>query len=125
MSVDPKYLKEYRCPSCRKLLCKGFMNDNESVLEVKCRGCAMLVTFHGNDAEILAHRGILIRQGLIPDTDDDAETVPASSLPGAVTGPLSRDLKAGSPDILFQAGLYMTSSMAFFSWIKDQVDIFS
>jgi phage FluMu protein Com len=67
--IDPKYLKEYRCTDCHKLLCKGFLNDQDSVLEVKCRGCGKLCQFSGTDAEIVKRRSVLITQGLIPDTD--------------------------------------------------------
>ncbi len=67
--IDPKYLKEYRCPDCHKLLCKGFLSDAGSALEVKCRGCGKMCLFTGTDAEIVKHRSELIQQGLIPDTD--------------------------------------------------------
>jgi phage FluMu protein Com len=69
--VDSKYLNEYRCPQCHKLLCKGFLNDQQSVLEVKCRGCGQICQFIGEDAHIISQRSILIKQGLIPDTDTD------------------------------------------------------
>lgn len=69
MSIDPKFLKEYRCPNCHKLLCKGYLQDSNSVLEVKCRGCARICTFVGEDRVIVKERSVLIRQGLIPDTD--------------------------------------------------------
>jgi phage FluMu protein Com len=69
MSVDPKFLKEYRCPDCHKLLCKGFLNDKLSALEVKCRGCGRMCLFSGEDREIVKERSVLIKQGLIPDTD--------------------------------------------------------
>lgn len=68
--IDPKYLKEYRCPECNKLLCKGIMLLREgTVLEVKCKNCHVLRTFMGPDIEVLQKRAILIKQGLIPDTD--------------------------------------------------------
>ena len=67
--IDPKYLKEYRCPDCNKLLCKGVLTSGQSVLEVKCRNCHRLCLFTGEDAEIVSHRSVLIKQGLIPDTD--------------------------------------------------------
>ena len=69
--VDSKYLTEYRCPACRKLLCKGYLRDDSSVLEVKCRGCGKVVQFTGADAEIVKERSVLITQGLIPDTDQE------------------------------------------------------
>lgn len=37
--------REYRCPSCHKLLFKGVLVDSE--VEVKCRGCGNINTFHG------------------------------------------------------------------------------
>ncbi|PIN94052.1 hypothetical protein COU54_00520 [Candidatus Pacearchaeota archaeon CG10_big_fil_rev_8_21_14_0_10_31_24] len=62
-------LREYRCEDCNKLLCKGFLNDEQSVLEVKCRGCGKICHFTGMDASIIKRRSVLIAQGLIPDTD--------------------------------------------------------
>lgn len=67
--MDPKYLKEYRCQNCGKLLCKGFLKSLDDVVEVKCRGCRNICTFHGEDAEIVSARSVLIKQGLVPDTD--------------------------------------------------------
>ena len=67
--MDSKYLTEYRCAECNKLLCKGFLKDSESQLEVKCRGCGRIQAFFGEDAHIVKKRSVLIRQGLIPDTD--------------------------------------------------------
>jgi len=67
--IDAKYLTEYRCPDCKKLLCKGFLNDQNSFLEVKCRGCGKICRFAGEDANIISQRSVLIKQGLIPDTD--------------------------------------------------------
>lgn len=64
-------LKEYRCQICNKLLCKGFLKDKESELEVKCRGCGTLCIFHGPNAEMLKKRAELMKHGLIPDTDSD------------------------------------------------------
>lgn len=43
--------KEYRCNSCHKLLFKGVLVDSE--VEVKCRGCGGLNTFHGISQERL------------------------------------------------------------------------
>ncbi|MDO8521488.1 MAG: Com family DNA-binding transcriptional regulator [bacterium] len=43
--------KEYRCPSCNKLLFKGLLVDSE--VEVKCRGCSGLNMFHGEAKEKL------------------------------------------------------------------------
>ena len=71
--MDPRVLKEYRCKTCHKLLCKGFLKDAESMLEVKCRGCGNICSFTGDDADIIKQRSVLIRQGLIPDTDVDLE----------------------------------------------------
>jgi phage FluMu protein Com len=69
ITIDPKYLIEYRCPDCHKLLCKGSLNGSENVLEVKCRGCGKICLFQGQDAEIVLNRSVLIKHGLIPDTD--------------------------------------------------------
>lgn len=62
-------LCEYRCKECNKLLCKGLLTDNNSILEVKCRGCGLISTFTGRDAQVIQRRSVLIKQGLIPDTD--------------------------------------------------------
>ncbi len=43
--------QSYRCPSCAKLLFKGILVDSE--VEVKCRGCGTLATFHGLPQERL------------------------------------------------------------------------
>lgn len=43
--------KEHRCPSCNKLLFKGLLVDSE--VEVKCRGCGTLASFHGEPKERL------------------------------------------------------------------------
>lgn len=67
--VDRKYLREYRCPSCNKLLSKGFLRDKQSFLEVKCRGCGHLATFQGEDKEIIEVRSELLQEGSIPDTE--------------------------------------------------------
>jgi phage FluMu protein Com len=67
-------LREYRCQECHKLLCKGYLKDENSVLEVKCRGCGLICTFTGEDAKIIKCRSVLIEQGLIPDTDVDIVT---------------------------------------------------
>ncbi|HVY67812.1 MAG TPA: Com family DNA-binding transcriptional regulator [Patescibacteria group bacterium] len=66
-----KILREYRCQNCHKLLCKGMLYGTDTTVEVKCRGCGQLCTFHGEDAEIISHRSVLIKKGLIPDTDPD------------------------------------------------------
>jgi phage FluMu protein Com len=63
VAINPKYLREYRCPSCHKLLAKGTMYDDNSVLEVKCRGCHTVCIFHGEDAEIIKKRAQLIKEG--------------------------------------------------------------
>ncbi|MBI2003534.1 MAG: Com family DNA-binding transcriptional regulator [Parcubacteria group bacterium] len=67
--IDNKYLREYRCPSCHKLLAKGQLNHRDDILEVKCRGCSTICLFKGEDAEIIEKRSGLLRQGLIPDPD--------------------------------------------------------
>jgi phage FluMu protein Com len=43
--------KEYRCPSCNKLLFKGLLVDSE--VEVKCRGCGQLHSIIGESKEKL------------------------------------------------------------------------
>ena len=43
--------QQYRCPSCAKLLFKGVLVDSE--VEVKCRGCGALSTFHGISKDML------------------------------------------------------------------------
>ena len=63
VAIHPKYLREYRCPTCQKLLAKGIMYDNNTVLEVKCRGCHTVCIFHGEDAEIIKKRAQLIEEG--------------------------------------------------------------
>lgn len=68
--IDPKYLQEYRCDDCNKLLCKGYLSNVLSTLEVKCRGCGKICFFQGEDADIVSTRSVLIKQGLIPDTDE-------------------------------------------------------
>jgi phage FluMu protein Com len=70
-TIDPKYLTEYRCPDCHKLLCKGMLSGSENILEVKCRGCGRICQFQGDDANIVMHRSVLIKHGLIPDTDSN------------------------------------------------------
>lgn len=69
ITLNSRVLVEYRCGDCHKLLCKGILNSVGSMLEVKCRGCKKLCTFYGEDASIIKQRSILIRQGLILDTD--------------------------------------------------------
>jgi len=69
MEINLKALPEYRCKDCNKLLCKGYLEGAQSALEVKCRGCGGICFFRGQDAEIIMKRSVLIRQGLIPDTD--------------------------------------------------------
>lgn len=70
--LEAKILQEYRCLDCKKLLCKGILKGEDNVLEVKCRGCGKICQFQGEDAAIVRHRSVLIRQGLIPDTDIEA-----------------------------------------------------
>lgn len=70
-NINPRYLKEYRCQVCHKLLCKGLLQDSSSVLEVKCRGCGRICTFVGEDREIVKERSELIAKGLIPDTENE------------------------------------------------------
>lgn len=69
LGIDSKYLREYRCPTCHKLLAKGYLFHKEDVLEVKCRGCATICLFKGADAEIIEKRSELLKQGLIPDSE--------------------------------------------------------
>jgi phage FluMu protein Com len=71
MELQAKILCEYRCADCHKLLCKGNLTGGNTKVEVKCRGCGKLCTFHGQDALIVSRRSVLIREGLIPDTDRD------------------------------------------------------
>jgi len=67
--LNAKILTEYRCQECHKLLCKGILSGVDNMLEVKCRGCGKVCQFRGQDAQIVRHRSVLIKQGLIPDTD--------------------------------------------------------
>lgn len=67
--IDSKYLREYRCPTCHKLLAKGYLFHKDDVLEVKCRGCSTIHLFKGEDAEIIEKRSELLKKGLIPDTE--------------------------------------------------------
>ena len=69
ISIDPKYLREYRCPNCNKLLAKGNLKHKEDVLEVKCRGCSGVYLFKGEDADIIEKRSVYLQEGLIPDPD--------------------------------------------------------
>lgn len=47
--------KEYRCPTCNKLLFKGLLVDSE--VEVKCRGCGNLHPFTGmSKAKLLCYK---------------------------------------------------------------------
>jgi len=69
--VDRKYLREYRCPSCHKLLAKGYLHQTQSFLEVKCRNCSTICIFQGEDAENISKRSELLKQGLVPDTDQE------------------------------------------------------
>lgn len=63
--VERKYLREYRCPTCNRLLSKGFLKDKDSYLEVMCRICKTVQTFTGEDAEIIQVRHDLIKEGII------------------------------------------------------------
>ncbi len=56
--LGAKILTEYRCQQCNKLLCKGFLNGHDNLLEVKCRGCGKICLFNGEDALIVKHRSI-------------------------------------------------------------------
>lgn len=67
--LDKKYLREYRCPACNKLLGKGFLHDKSSYLEIKCRGCGNMYTFQGEDKEVLTVRHKLLEKGILPDTE--------------------------------------------------------
>lgn len=68
-NIEAKYLREYRCPKCNKLLGKGHLQDKYSFLEIKCRGCSGIYTFSGEDREILKVRSKLLKKGKIPDTE--------------------------------------------------------
>lgn len=63
--IDRKFLTEYRCPTCNKLLSKGYLKDKDSFLEVMCRTCKTVHVFTGDDAEIIKVRSDLIREGKI------------------------------------------------------------
>lgn len=52
--------------------------DSDSVLEVKCRGCGRICAFLGEDREIVSQRAVLIKKGLIPDTDAEPMTDPVA-----------------------------------------------
>jgi phage FluMu protein Com len=67
--IDPKLLKEYRCPVCHKLLGKGHLTHKDDYLEVKCRGCKSICLLSGEHAKILETRAKLLKKGLIPDTE--------------------------------------------------------
>lgn len=69
LTIDPKYLTEYRCPVDNKLLAKGFLKDSGSMLEAKCRSCGKVSIFKGEDKEILITRQELLKTGQIPDTE--------------------------------------------------------
>lgn len=64
-------LKEYRCPRCNKLLCKGHFTCKEDILEVKCRGCGQLSQFLGEDAQTIEIRHELITNGLMADPESN------------------------------------------------------
>ncbi|OHA18248.1 MAG: hypothetical protein A2664_02165 [Candidatus Taylorbacteria bacterium RIFCSPHIGHO2_01_FULL_46_22b] len=64
-------LKEFHCQKCGKLLCKGRLTCKDDLLEVKCRGCQKICFFSGPDADIIKKRSVLIKQGLIPDSEKD------------------------------------------------------
>lgn len=67
--VDKKYLREYRCPSCHKLLAKGTLFALGEFLEVKCRGCHTVCVFKGEDVGIVTERARLIKEGIIKTED--------------------------------------------------------
>lgn len=69
MTIPSKYLREYRCPNCNKLLAKGKLSHKDDVLEVKCRGCSTIHMFRGEDADIIEKRSVLLREGKIPDPE--------------------------------------------------------
>ncbi|MDO8659176.1 MAG: Com family DNA-binding transcriptional regulator [Candidatus Parcubacteria bacterium] len=73
--MDTKFLREYRCKNCHRLLCKGHLSTIDDALEVKCKSCGNVCLFRGEDAEIVAKRAVLIKQGLIPDTDKELDMV--------------------------------------------------
>jgi len=43
--------QQFRCETCKKLLFKGVLVDSE--VEVKCRGCGNMNTYHGLSKERL------------------------------------------------------------------------
>ena len=63
--IDRRLLREYRCPTCDKLLSKGFLKDKDSYLEVMCKNCKKVQFFTGEDAEIIKARHDLINRGVI------------------------------------------------------------
>ncbi|MEZ4180030.1 MAG: hypothetical protein R3B41_00720 [Candidatus Doudnabacteria bacterium] len=67
--VDRNLFKEYRCPSCNKLLSKGYLGTNDSYLEVKCRGCRTVCLFRGEDKEIIIKRAQMLTGGENIDED--------------------------------------------------------
>jgi len=69
VQIDSKFLREYRCPICNKLLAKGYLTQKEDYLEIKCRGCKSICLVSGEHAEILAMRAKLFKKGLIPNTE--------------------------------------------------------
>ncbi len=58
--IDKKYLNEYRCKGCDKLLCKGYLQQVDNYLEVKCRNCKRVCSYGEKDAEIIRVRSVLI-----------------------------------------------------------------
>jgi phage FluMu protein Com len=69
IKVDKKYFQEFRCPNDNKLLAKGYLKDQGSVLEAKCRACGQVSYFQGEDKEIIMTRQELLQKGEIPDTE--------------------------------------------------------
>src|SRR3989344_4789676 len=65
--IYSRNLKEYRCPTCNKLLAKGSLKHKDDVLEVKCRGCSGVYLFKGENAEIIEKRSDLPEEELIPN----------------------------------------------------------
>jgi phage FluMu protein Com len=68
-AIDKKYLREYRCPTCHKLLAKGTLIEKGGALEVKCRGCHTVCLFQGGDADIVRERARLMEEGKISSKD--------------------------------------------------------
>jgi DNA-directed RNA polymerase subunit RPC12/RpoP len=64
--------KEYRCPSCRKLLFKGLLVDSE--VEVKCRGCGNFHLFSGESkGKLLCYKEDCVNRKKIADVRQEGK----------------------------------------------------